>query len=90
MAIMFCIPYYVDNLKNGLFFRNDWIEIRGGGNITSPVILNKTCGNIIPPPVLPNSDEIFLRFHSDDHSVYGKETGYKILIADTGKYYHFY
>ncbi|XP_041670250.1 cubilin [Cheilinus undulatus] len=42
----------------------DYLEIRNGSTADSPLI-DKYCGNTVPSPVFPESNELYLRFKSD-------------------------
>ncbi|XP_066539114.1 cubilin [Hoplias malabaricus] len=42
----------------------DYLEIRNGSTASAP-LLGKYCGNTLPSPIFPRSNELFLNFHSD-------------------------
>ena len=62
--------------------RNDWLEIRDGGNENAPIIGKKLCGNDIPDMVISRGNELFVEFHSS-HA--GTDMGYKIFVHNETK-----
>ncbi|MCJ8728547.1 hypothetical protein PDJAM_G00005700 [Pangasius djambal] len=46
----------------------DYLEVRNGSTATAP-LLGRYCGNTLPNPIFPRSNELFLHFHSDFSAV---------------------
>ena len=63
-------------------YRFDWIEIYDGGNSEASLIGGKMCGQNAPFPILSSSNELLIKFRSDD---YVERTGYKIRAEAIGK-----
>ncbi|XP_041486764.1 cubilin isoform X1 [Microtus oregoni] len=55
--------------------RHDFLEVRSGSNSSSP-LLDKYCGLIQPNPIFSQSNELYLRFKTDDSVT---AAGYKIV-----------
>ena len=68
--------YLIDN------YSYDWVEIYDGGNSSSTLIGRKMCGHKLPPPILSSTNEILIKFKSDNTV---ERTGYKIRAEAVGK-----
>ena len=68
--------YWIDN------YSYDWVEIYDGGNSSSTLIGRKLCGHKLPPPILSSTNEILIKFKSDNTV---ERTGYKIRAEAVGK-----
>ncbi|XP_053305216.1 embryonic protein UVS.2-like [Spea bombifrons] len=44
---------------------SDYVKVYGGASRTAPVLLEKACGGIIPPPLMSSSNLMLLEFVSD-------------------------
>ena len=64
--------------------RYDWIEIYDGGNSSSSLIGGKMCGLNSPTTIFSSSNEILIKFRSDN---YIERNGYKIRAEAVGKYW---
>ena len=60
----------------------DWVEIYDGGNSSSTLIGGKMCGHKLPPPILSSTNEILIKFKSDETE---ERSGYKIRMEAVGK-----
>ena len=56
---------------------HDWLEIRDGGDENSPIIGEKLCGDNFPEQIISTSNELFLKFHSDETN---ENVGFKIKV----------
>ena len=68
--------YWINN------YSYDWVEIYDGGNSSSTLIGRKLCGHKLPPPILSSTNEILIKFKSDNTV---ERTGYKIRAEAVGK-----
>ncbi|KAL0271771.1 UNVERIFIED_CONTAM: hypothetical protein PYX00_008763 [Menopon gallinae] len=53
------------SLQNSRNCRDDFLELRDGGDITSP-LLGKYCGSVLPPAVSSNHRTMYIRFYADE------------------------
>ena len=56
---------------------HDWLEIRDGGDENSAIIGEKLCGDNFPEQIISTSNELFLKFHSDETN---ENVGFKIKV----------
>jgi len=61
--------------------RNDYVELKDGSNLNSPLI-GRYCGhNYLPPAIATRSQNLYLRFVSD---AYGSHNGFRLQYAVSG------
>ena len=68
--------HYIDN------YSFDWVELYDGANSSSTLIGGKMCGHKLPPPILSSTNEILIKFKSDNTV---ERSGYKIRAEAVGK-----
>ena len=68
------IPIYI---QTRLLLSNDWLEVLDGGNQSAPSIGERMCGANIPSVIDSSSNELFVRFHSDNGA---SSSGYRIRV----------
>ena len=72
------------NLEYQYDCENDFLELRDGSNESSPMIGNKLCGWLQDyPSIFSSSNELFIRFHSNDKQSLGMYSGFRILLTSS-------
>ena len=57
--------------------RHDWVQIFDGGDELAPLIGGDMCGYDAPDEIISSSNQILIKFHTDDHDT---GSGYRIKI----------
>ena len=85
---MFQFPTRKCTHSQCIYFSNDWIEIRDGGNNGAPIIGNKWCGDKYESdgrldPITSTTNEMHLHFHSrSDRYSRLQESGFRGFRID--------
>ena len=62
---------------------DDWVEMYDGHDVNGSIIEGRLCGTTIPTSILSESNEMFIRFHSNNYETQNK--GYKLIVEEIGK-----